>query len=229
MTAASTLRAGRSLAENLMVDSCAVSRAGVQVYSGKCRMQVASVRPPNVEAGVQAFTWSILDLLAQLPVSAPDLLDGDTLVVTASVMNQHLVGRSFRVRAMITPKSFETKRTAVLSQVSQTFLGDSIVLLRAPVVTDAYNNRTLDWDNATATTLPAQVQPLNSSENLGAGDRDQTVTRYEVWVAPDTDVLARDRVEYGGLLLAVDGEPLLVKDTSGTPHHKTFTMTASRG
>lgn len=229
MTAASAIRAGRAAAENLMVDACSVSRSTAPVYTGRCRLQVASVRPPNVAGGVETFAWSVLDLLAHLPVSAPDLFDGDTLVVTASEMNAHLVGKAFRVRAMITPKSFETKRTVVLSQVAETFLGDSLVVLRATVGTDAYGNRVLDWTAPTATTVPAQVQPISSAENLNADTRDQTITRYEAWVGPTTDVTARDRVQYAGLTLAVDGEPLLVKDTSGVPHHKTFTMTVSRG
>lgn len=231
MTAISTLRAGRAAAEALMVDTCTITRAGagVVVYRGKCRMQTATARPPQVEAGMQTYAWNVLDLLAHLPVVAPDLLDGDQLTVTSSVMNPHLTGRTLRVRAMITPKSFETKRIAVMSQISATFLPDTITVLSAPVITDAYGNRVLDWANPTRTTVAALVQPTSSTEALGTGDRDQVVSHFQVWVEPDTAVSARDRIEWSGLTLSVDGEPQPVTDTSGVPHHKVFTATISKG
>lgn len=228
MSASSSLRAGRALAESLMVDRCVVTRRGVQVYSGRCRAQTRTARM-TVNQGLERYFWNIDDALVQMPMSAPDMLDGDLIVITASELNPHLVNRTLRVGAFVPEKSHETKRVVICTTLIETYLGDSIVVLRATVTTDAYGNRVTDWADATATTVLARVEPTSSSENQGARERDQVITRYEVWVNPDADVIASDRVQYAGLTLAVDGEPLLVKDSSGTPHHKTFTMTASKG
>jgi hypothetical protein len=115
--------------------------------------------------------------------------------------------------------------------------GDTITVVHAPVTQDPYTgNDTRDWDNATRTTVAADVQPASEQE---LNDRRQvTVTRWAVECSPvDTGgnaltVEAADRVEWHGAPRATDGssEPLDIDGEVGVfmrhsvPHHLEFTL-----
>jgi hypothetical protein len=88
---------------------------------------------------------------------------------------------------------------------------DSIEVLRAPLAANRYRDEKRDWDAATSTPYdgvnmqPLQV-PVESTEYTE--DRQTTVTRYLLITRPGTDIdlLATDRVAFGGMILRVDGD-----------------------
>jgi Family of unknown function (DUF6093) len=108
--------AGRALAEVLMVDECAVTRhedeAGTwdeaagdfvippgsttTVYLGPCKVQTRQAAIVEADVGerqVGIVRWEI-----HLPVTgSEDVARGDTVTVTASVLDDALVGRQFTV------------------------------------------------------------------------------------------------------------------------------------
>lgn len=108
--AAATLR-GRSAIEALMVDACTITRvtdtttdlqtAAVTatadtIYSGKCRIQQQGHIARPVTVGGSYEFQSAFEL--QVPMSAIGILVNDIVTVTASVLDQDLVGRSYWVK-----------------------------------------------------------------------------------------------------------------------------------
>ena len=104
---------GRRAAESLMSDVVRVSRASggpvtdpvtgvasvpsVVVYEGIGRVQTrARMTESERVEGVQMYVLSTM--VVQLPVHVSPLVDGEVQVVE-SVMDPHLVGRAFRVKA----------------------------------------------------------------------------------------------------------------------------------
>jgi hypothetical protein len=87
----------------------------------------------------------------------------------------------------------------------------SFVRVRAPLVTDRYNNAKRDWANAARTTVtgvniqPAGV-PVRSEEDTA--DRQTTTTTWNLQTAEgvDLDLLETDRIEFDGMTLEVDGK-----------------------
>lgn len=82
--------------------------------------------------------------------------------------------------------------------------GDSVTRLRAPLVTGPYGNELYDWPNATSVDYAAEVQPVSSTEDVV--NQPQTVTRWRMFLLPDANVKATDRIVWAGLTLEVDGE-----------------------
>lgn len=111
MSAADVVARGRARAESLMTDTVRVTRASgapvtdpetavvsrpvVEVYAGPGRVQGRATDSESVE-GVQVYV--LTDAVVQLPVSVAPIAD-DEIQVTASRMDEHLVGRIFRVKA----------------------------------------------------------------------------------------------------------------------------------
>ncbi|MGA6171511.1 hypothetical protein ACPEIF_14820 [Streptomyces sp. NPDC012600] len=98
----------------------------------------------------------------------------------------------------------------------------SVVVLRAPHVTDRYGNETTvrDWTRATRTTVRrVSVQPDTSTEDTG--DRTAVVTGWRLITrrGTDVDLDPGDRVIALGRLLDVDGEP--ARYVVGGRHHHT--------
>ncbi|KOX10139.1 hypothetical protein ADL05_26035 [Nocardiopsis sp. NRRL B-16309] len=109
------------------------------------------------------------------------------------------------------------------------FTTDEVYVLRAPVVIDAYGNRsrsTKDWANAVRTgPFPACVQP--DSATLGAslatkeerrGGREQRSKSIAVYLEPGVDVLATDALEIAGVVWQVNGDPFTLPDVGGLGH-----------
>lgn len=124
LISASDLARFRALAESLMIDTCTVHEAstsgttmdpdtglivvtpGDLVYSGKVKIQFGTaVYERAVEAGGHQFLEQRYQL--HFPVSAPRILEGFVVVITASPVSPHNVGRTFRV-ASPTEKTFAT-------------------------------------------------------------------------------------------------------------------------
>lgn len=132
MSAQSVTLRGRVAAERHMVDACTVTRAtgnvegpgGVvtpttaTIYTGKCRLMVRTRERLggswNV-VGEAAVIVSRLEL--QLPVSAAEVLEGDRVVITASVLDPQMVGKVYAVRDVMV-KSYLTSRRITVIEVS---------------------------------------------------------------------------------------------------------------
>lgn len=102
-------------------------------------------------------------------------------------------------------------------------LTDTVTIVRASLATGYGNSRTYGWDAATRTTVLGCVQPSASSERTGA--RDRVDTSYRVFLPGTVDVEATDRIEWGGGVFEVDGEPQRWPAPFGSsPHHIELTM-----
>ncbi len=95
-------------------------------------------------------------------------------------------------------------------------LYDSITRQRAGVADDGYGNQVHDWSSPASVTYPAEVQPLSGTEDVD--DQQRTDTRWRLWLPPDADLVATDRVVWEGDTYEVDGDVQLWK-IKGRPHH----------
>ncbi len=85
---------------------------------------------------------------------------------------------------------------------------DTVVVVRAVVVRDRWDNDTHDWAAAARTTVTGvRVLPSSQAEDA-AGTRVAVSTGWRLYSAPgvDVDIRATDRVEWAGLSLEVIGE-----------------------
>lgn len=86
--------------------------------------------------------------------------------------------------------------------------GDTVTVVRAPLAGDRYGGQIRDWAAATRTdVVGVSIQPAASTEDVR--DREQLVSTYTLFTprGADLDLLATDRVEWGGLTLQVVGSP----------------------
>lgn len=86
--------------------------------------------------------------------------------------------------------------------------GDSVVVVRAPVVRDRWDNDVADWTTATRTTVTRVVVIPTSQVEDAAGNRVAISSGWRLHSAPgvDIDLRATDRVEWQGMSLEVVGE-----------------------
>lgn len=71
---------------------------------------------------------------------------------------------------------------------------------------------------ATETTVTGCfVQPRSSTEQTDM--RDTVTTGLVAFMPAGTDVLATDRIRWGGALYAVDGDPAAWEELNGNAHH----------
>jgi hypothetical protein len=110
------------------------------------------------------------------------------------------------------------------------FWTDTVDVEQAELVDDVdgsnYGDQTLDWENATTTTLDGlHVQPVAEGEQLAAG-RDAVVTRWRLQMPADVaaslpagELRATDRVVYRGKTYDIDGQPEAWPSPSGTMDH----------
>jgi hypothetical protein len=94
---------------------------------------------------------------------------------------------------------------------------DTVVRVRAPLITGYGGQEKRDWPNAARTTIRANVQPDRTVELND--QRQTTVTRWRLFCGPAEEIVATDRVEWDGRTLEVDGDVELWK-RSGAPHHQ---------
>jgi len=100
----------------------------------------------------------------------------------------------------------------------------TVVVVRAAVVTDRYGNQTRDWANASRTTVTGvNVQPAaapaHSTERIE--DRQTTSTEWRLYTdrGVDLDLRETDRVEFDGMTLEVDGKVGRWPAPYGGVHH----------
>lgn len=109
----------------------------------------------------------------------------------------------------------------------------TVTILRAPLVVDAYGNQVPDWAAAArAEHRRVSVQPAGQTEPADA-QRDETLTRWRVIgrSGVDIDVAATDRVELGdGTVCEVVGRPARWPDpVNGRLDHVEFACQAVQG
>ena len=112
MSAESTMRAGRALAERLMTDTAVVfgepTRGPLnedtghydtvpnQIYAGACKVKATNTL--NEEVDAQAQNLVIQRLTVAFPITDDTVFAADTtLTITASATDSALVGRTFRI------------------------------------------------------------------------------------------------------------------------------------
>lgn len=98
---------------------------------------------------------------------------------------------------------------------------DEVTVVRAPAAEGPYGSDDRDWSTASRTVTVATVQPLSSSEDTV--EQERTVTRWRVFLPPDADVHAADRVEWDGVSYEVDGDVERWK-RRGVLHHFELVM-----
>lgn len=110
----------------------------------------------------------------------------------------------------------------------------TIVRVRAGTKPDRGGNEVPDWSPGAVSRLPISrmsVQPTTQAEENDAS-RTAVVTGWQVISAPgvDADILAGDRIEWGGMTLEVIGEVGRYQEfLDGATHHIEFAMRRATG
>jgi hypothetical protein len=93
-----------------------------------------------------------------------------------------------------------------------------MTILRPSVVTDRYNDASLDWDTPTETPVSGWLHDLSSFESLG--NRDTTQVSAQFFCPADTDLRSGDRIrdDQNGVVYEVDGVPNVAR-TPSVDHH----------
>lgn len=102
----------------------------------------------------------------------------------------------------------------------RSFYTDSVTRVRPQTGTDAHNPvASIDWSlTAVESTLTGcRFQPVSTVEDLRL--RDGVEVNARLMGPVDMDLTAQDRVEYGGLVYEVVGEPLAHRGPYGTTAH----------
>ena len=97
---------------------------------------------------------------------------------------------------------------------------DTVTVVRAPLAAGRYGGQSRDWSNATRTDYPGVcVQPVSSTEDVR--DRELLVGMFTLFTSrgQDIDLLATDRIEWGGITLQVDGDVNRWPAPGGGVHH----------
>lgn len=129
MSIQTALARGRAAAEALMVDTCTITRTigestvgGVvtpttsTIYSGKCRMQVRQETGAGQNVGEAFVVVQRLEL--QLPMSVPELREGDIVTMTAAALDPQLAGKTYAVRDAVAKTHLTSRRVTVLEVTS---------------------------------------------------------------------------------------------------------------
>ena len=123
MTQASALRAGRVAAERDMLDTCTISPVtgvdestgaptlGTAVYTGKCKVQTSQAQEANPEAG--GATYTVQRYAVHVPVGAFVPAVGHVVTITVAALDANLVGRQYRVVALLHKSLATAQRLAV--------------------------------------------------------------------------------------------------------------------
>ena len=117
----------RAQAESLMLDTCTVSPVtgvnestgaptlGAAVYTGKCKVQTSQAQEANPEAG--GATYTVQRYAVHVPVAAFVPVVGHVVTITAAAQDAGLVGRQYRVVALL-HKSLATAQRLAVEAVS---------------------------------------------------------------------------------------------------------------
>lgn len=121
---------GRRVAEALMVDTCTITRPGTpvtdpdtgevtvpsdSVYAGRCKVQTNEAQEANPEAG--GATYTVQRYRVDVPVGAYEPAIGDVVTITAAAHDVNLVGRRYRVVALLHKSMATAYRLSVREEV----------------------------------------------------------------------------------------------------------------
>lgn len=115
-----------------MVDACIVTRktgesvgaggvitpTSATIYTGKCRVVVRTRERLGgswTDIGENLRVLSRLEL--QVPITAPEVFEGDKITITASAYDTQLVGKLYTCRDVM-HKSFLTSRRVTITELS---------------------------------------------------------------------------------------------------------------
>lgn len=130
MTAAQLLARGRAAARALMVDTCAIDRPGtpltdpdtgqvttatVPVYAGACKVTTYEAQESDQDVATASRTVQRYTL--HIPAHAPAPRVGDLATITTTVYDPALVGRRFRIVALL-HKTWATAQRLGVEEVS---------------------------------------------------------------------------------------------------------------
>lgn len=132
MGAVQVTRRGRRAAEALMVDACVIrapatfgpmdpdtgerpETPGAVAYSGKCKVQTYEAHESTPESGDHVYSVQRASL--HIPATV-DIPVGHLATITASVLDPNLVGRVFRVSAVL-HKSMATANRLQVDEVTE--------------------------------------------------------------------------------------------------------------
>jgi len=113
----------RAQAESLMLDTCTVCPVtgvdeatgaptlGTAVYTGKCKVQTSQAQEANPEAG--GATYTVQRYAVHVPVGAFVPVVGHVVTITAAALDAGLVGRKYRVVALLHKTLATAQRLAV--------------------------------------------------------------------------------------------------------------------
>lgn len=118
MTAEATTLAGRTAAEELMVDECLITRgttqgtfntttleydtvAATEVYDGKCRVKPTGGQASDRQAQAGERQIALWPFTVSVPISVTGIQPDDLVTVTASSLDADLVGLQLRVRSVV--------------------------------------------------------------------------------------------------------------------------------
>jgi hypothetical protein len=131
VSAKSAVLQGRAAAEAIMLDACTIARqtgqpgpvdpvTGIRppaptatVYAGKCRVQSFEAYESTPDSGDHVYT--VQRYSVHLPVTVNVAVD-DQITMTSAQSDSNLVGRSYRVVALL-HKTFATANRVAVSEI----------------------------------------------------------------------------------------------------------------
>ncbi len=130
MSATGTVRRGRRKAESLMVDACEIrakptigefdpatglrpETPGAVLYSGRCKVQTYEAHEQTPQSGQHVYT--VQRYYVHIPATVDVPVDA-RVTVTASTLDPHLVGKTYRVAGGL-HKSMATANRLLVDEV----------------------------------------------------------------------------------------------------------------
>lgn len=110
------------------------------------------------------------------------------------------------------------------------FCTQQIIRLRAIATKNVRGTITPDWthDVDTSTIEASSVQPSGGTVDVN-GRVLGIASSYNVFVNPDADIHAGDRIQYNDQIYDIDNEPGIWQSPTGRVSNKQFSMTLHKG
>lgn len=111
------------------------------------------------------------------------------------------------------------------------FHRQTVTVIRASTTANRYGDDIRDWNTADEVDLTGvRLIPQAADNNIeNVVDRDRIIRRWVLFAPPDADVVASDRIRYGGDLYEIDGEVRHWPSPSGRLSHIEADLTRVEG